>query len=53
MEGGGTTTLSVYDEAALCSSTFKSVSMREGGREGGKDRQQPYSSVYGKYTASL
>lgn len=25
MEGVGTTLLSVYDEAALCSSTFKSV----------------------------
>ena len=25
MEGGGTTALSVYDEAALCSSAFKSV----------------------------
>ena len=25
MEGGGATALSVYDEAALCSSTFKSV----------------------------
>ena len=25
MEGGGATSLSVYDEAALCSSAFKSV----------------------------